>query len=465
MSFKEFLLWMLVSSYGLFLWFSARVNKGLYIDEGFQIELSKRPVLEIVSIVSNDATPPLYSVVLHFWMNWFGTDVETARTFSIICMISAVALMFRLLNRQLSGLNSLLGTIVFGTFPLIVIFGFTAQSYALLTLLIIVAMYVGFAFWNRPFCKVNFGILTLVVTLLLYTHNLGLVVTLSAFLFVVLTKPSRDQAKLYLSSLGASLLLYAPWGVVLLQQLSHNSTKPAWLQFIPSQTWRELFLVIAPVNDTALSTYGYIYGVLLFIFMLRVWLKGSLSRGKTAVVIASVVIVFMYGLSFKEPVFNHRYLSVVLPFFGLAIAYSLPKIPSRAIIASFIMVVLQLSFLTKIQDDYAKNNFYNIEQGLYNSDKDSIIVIDNAKYLFQLHTLGYTNAYLYDPLKNSPWFDGAALLKDKDYVTPEVLTTNKVQMISKNNSDFGSYFETRGYQIIESRNPPGTGVYLLEKNN
>lgn len=53
-------------------------------DEAFTYFLAKENVFKITSLTAKDFNPPLYYLIIHFWMKIFGTSEITLRLFSLI---------------------------------------------------------------------------------------------------------------------------------------------------------------------------------------------------------------------------------------------------------------------------------------------------------------------------------------------------------------------------------------------
>src|SRR3954453_3621221 len=50
------------------------LNVGFWIDEGLSVGIAHRPVTDIPGILRQDGSPPLYYLLLHYWMRAFGTS-------------------------------------------------------------------------------------------------------------------------------------------------------------------------------------------------------------------------------------------------------------------------------------------------------------------------------------------------------------------------------------------------------
>jgi len=52
------------------------IHVGFWIDEGLSVGIASFPLTEIPGVLQQDGSPPLYYMLLHVWMSWFGTGEE-----------------------------------------------------------------------------------------------------------------------------------------------------------------------------------------------------------------------------------------------------------------------------------------------------------------------------------------------------------------------------------------------------
>jgi len=55
-----------------------------WIDEGLSVGISSHHLTDIPSILREDGSPPLYYLLLHFWMKWFGNYESATHALSLI---------------------------------------------------------------------------------------------------------------------------------------------------------------------------------------------------------------------------------------------------------------------------------------------------------------------------------------------------------------------------------------------
>ena len=74
----------------------------LWLDEALTVNIARLPLHEIPSFLSRDGAPPLYYVLLHFWMGWFGTSDVAVRSLAGVFGVVTVPLAW-LAGRRLGG--------------------------------------------------------------------------------------------------------------------------------------------------------------------------------------------------------------------------------------------------------------------------------------------------------------------------------------------------------------------------
>ena len=98
-------LWLAVGFYNLDV-------KSLSYDEGFAIYLAQMPIADMVRATASDIHPPLYYLLLHGWMNFFGDSVFAVRSLSVIFAAGAVVVTYfvgrTLFDKRVGVLSALL---------------------------------------------------------------------------------------------------------------------------------------------------------------------------------------------------------------------------------------------------------------------------------------------------------------------------------------------------------------------
>src|SRR4051794_17360189 len=67
---------------------------GFWIDEGLSFGIADRPLGEIPLALKKDGSPPLYYMLLHFWVQLAGTSEEGVRSLSLVFALLAIPIAF-----------------------------------------------------------------------------------------------------------------------------------------------------------------------------------------------------------------------------------------------------------------------------------------------------------------------------------------------------------------------------------
>ncbi|MGB9883604.1 MAG: hypothetical protein ACPLRN_03780 [Microgenomates group bacterium] len=164
------------------------LTQSFWNDEAFSFLMAKKNIFEIISYSAKDYSPPLYYLILHFWIKIFGSSEIALRLFSFIFFWGVVYLGFLFLNEifKFSLKKSFFYTLLIVINPLLVYYAFEARSYTLFAFLSGVSFYALLKNKKR---------LYLVSAILgLYTHYFMIFVILAQYLI----KKSKESLKAFI---------------------------------------------------------------------------------------------------------------------------------------------------------------------------------------------------------------------------------------------------------------------------
>ncbi len=200
----------------------------LWLDEALTVNIARLPLHEIPSFLKRDGAPPLYYVLLHFWMGWFGTSDEAVRSLSGLFGVATVPLAWcagvRLGGRKAGWAAMLL----VATSPFAIRYDTETRMYSLVVLLTVC----GFLALDRSVRHPRPGNLVAVgaVTgLLLYTHYWSLYLIATVLLWLAWTawrgRPAwRRGARASLLAAAIGCATFLPWVPIFLFQSAHTGT-------------------------------------------------------------------------------------------------------------------------------------------------------------------------------------------------------------------------------------------------
>jgi mannosyltransferase len=217
------------------------LGSAYWIDEGLSVGIGSHPLLDIPGLLHQDGSPPLYYMLLHVWMGWFGTGEFATQSlsaiFGLLCIPAAFWAGNVMMGRRVAWAAAGLAAIN----PFLSLHSYEARMYALLILLGILtstAFVLAFVQRRRVWAPV-FGVL---LVTMFYTHNWSLFFGAAcAVAFAWLWwNSARDERRGLLRhgaiGFGVAALLYAPWLPTLAFQARHTgapwATRPMFDELI-----------------------------------------------------------------------------------------------------------------------------------------------------------------------------------------------------------------------------------------
>jgi len=204
----------------LSLWLRTRVlGAGFWIDEGISVGIAHHPLTAIPHLLRQDGSPPLYYLLLHVWIGWFGDGERATHVLSLLPALACVPVAYwaacSIFGRTAGWVCAALAAVD----PYLTYYGQETRMYALAALLSIVAAaaYVHGVLRRR---RRYLPVLVVSLDLLLYTHNWGLFLCLGFAVATVLL--ARERLREPLLAGAAVALLYLPWLPTLLSQARHT---------------------------------------------------------------------------------------------------------------------------------------------------------------------------------------------------------------------------------------------------
>ena len=198
----------------------------LWMDEAITTGISTHPLSQIPGVLRYDGNPPLYYMLLHIWMSWFG-DSETAS--------HSLSLVFGVLTVPAGGWGAwklfgqragVMAAILFAFNAWLTAYAQETRMYELMGLLgtvATVAYVLGFIHRKRGYL-VLFGAAMLAM---LYTHSWGTFFFAgSAIALIPALVASEERKRLLRDALLTYVIagiLYLPWAPTLLFQVAHTA--------------------------------------------------------------------------------------------------------------------------------------------------------------------------------------------------------------------------------------------------
>lgn len=198
-------------------------------DSAYQFFLTRHNMSEIMRLIPEDYSPPLYTVLLKGWTLVFGETLAAMRSFSMLIMWGMIFLaafpVRAAFGKRASVLCMLLNTLSYINFLFVPEIRPTVLAYFFVAAAAIYA-YLAFFFEYRYayVCMTVFSILAM------YTHNIAMMAALSFYIFVSVFSLAEQSYKKMMRFLVSGVICaaaYIPWLGVVLKQFG-NVKKNYW---------------------------------------------------------------------------------------------------------------------------------------------------------------------------------------------------------------------------------------------
>ena len=178
-------------------------GESLWLDELYSIEISKNSLLGILKEIyaDNDNHPPLYYLILHYWMKAFGDSALAVRFLSVIFGVLSIAAIYEVARRLFSKNTALLSALILATSAFYVKYSQDARGYSLMAFLSLLSIYFFLKLLDNR-TKRAAAIYILTSLLLIYTHYYALLLILAQNIFFL---------TLYILMRDGNLLSFRRW--------------------------------------------------------------------------------------------------------------------------------------------------------------------------------------------------------------------------------------------------------------
>ena len=217
-------------------WSSPAMRSDFWYDEMYSYMIARQPFAEMVHslLLGGDASPPLYTFVLHFWLKLGDSDTQ-AKLLSLIFGTAAIPAMY-LLAKRISGLRvGLLAALLLATSQAAINYSAEARAYAIFLCLSLLSTYfllslVDKAAAQDPIPFKRFAGFIAITTLVIYTHWFGLLlVAVQATAMVIYYRDARRVIRQYVLSLLAIGVCCLPLTVFLWNQIARREAAGGFL--------------------------------------------------------------------------------------------------------------------------------------------------------------------------------------------------------------------------------------------
>ncbi|NUT87906.1 hypothetical protein HNO91_15830 [Pseudomonas corrugata] len=337
----------------------------IWYDEAFSVLLARHEPWQIWSITARDIHPPLYYLLLHYWMTLFGDGVVAVRSLSAMMDIGTVLLSVKLMSLVSTRRATWIAALLLVLLPISVRYSQEARMYTLLGFWLMGAT-VALVCWTEGYRKKRFAcIYVVLMTAAFYTHYFAALCVLVHWFHWWWGRSDiahSISARAWILANGAIVVLFVPWLPHFIEQLAgwdeFGWIPPITGQAVLSLVWQ--FTVMNGVGAQSLLIRAVPLALIVTCAIVLVWKKNAPYRFHglligyffiPAVVLALVAIIV--------PVFVPRYLTFAAVGLPLIVAVALDSLARRTGVLVLALVVMVTAEMQGLQSVYRQADGLN----------------------------------------------------------------------------------------------------------
>lgn len=286
-------------------------SQSIWLDEAYSIYHSRQNFLHVINL--KDLSPPLYYVLLHFWIKLTGTSVFSIRLLSVFFGTASVFIIYlsgaHIFNRRVGIYSALLAAVS----PLHIYFSQEARTYSLFFALTLLSMYF-YSKLNKAASKWIIAGYLISTALLIYSHLYALLIVLVQNLHHLIVNRFRlsKEVKAWALLQLIVLIFYIPRLIQLPGIISDN-----YHSWIARPSFLQLTYIMYNLFSGAVFSF---YGLALMLICSLLVLRYKFGRDPffPLWILIPILVPFTYSLLFT-PVFIPKYIYFVsLPLYIIA---------------------------------------------------------------------------------------------------------------------------------------------------
>jgi len=201
-------------------------SSDLWLDEALSANIARLPVGELTDALRHDGHPPLYYLLLHWWMDVVGDGDAAVRSLSGVLSVATLPLAWFAGRRYAGRQGAVFMLLLMATSPFAVRYATEARMYALVILLVTAGWLAVQRALERPSVG-RLATVAVITGLLLLTHYWAfylVAAALTALLWRARRAPAPSAPRRVLGAVCLGGLLFVPWLPGFLDQLRNTGT-------------------------------------------------------------------------------------------------------------------------------------------------------------------------------------------------------------------------------------------------
>lgn len=407
------------------------VAKGIFIsstsiagDEPFSIYHAQMDIKHIIKLLSTGNNPPLYEILLHFWIKLFGISELSVRMPSLIFSTITVFYVFRIgfkyFNLRIGIVASLL--FIFSNYQ--TLYAHEARVYAMFGMLATISMFHFLSLIDKHEKHwLHLSILILTNIVLIYSHYFGFFVLGIEFAFISISRELRRN--LWKQLLASTLLIfiaYIPNIKIITERFLDSSQNGTWLT--KPNGLASLYNMIVKFSNAPVIAVTIITILLISLGIYLLKRKNSkIPKAKLLIVIWFVTpFILMFCISYFIPMYLDRYLIFISAPFVILVPIAIESLTNNKKILTFLLFVICLLFVVTTKPNITnKRSVKETVQKIKEIKNDSTMVVINP-YHFVLNFAYYYDLEIFKNIKQNDTYSSI----EKELVAQNIFATYNI---------------------------------------
>lgn len=360
--------------------------ESLWLDEALSVEhYAKNDITTIIERLS--VHPPLYYIILHFWIKLFGDSEFSVRFLSAIFGIMSIYVIYRLGKLIFDDNVGIISALLLSISLFHINYSQEVRFYSLLTLLALLSNYYFIKILKERSIK-NTAAYAISTVAMPYTHIFGLFYIMFQNIFYLLA--FRKNIKYWITTQIIILLFLAPWIPILLRQVTRAETE-GLTEWIPRPTFITLYNTFGAFAGGDISLYFFMIVIVVGIVIGAYKLAPSRKLDDMALsnyrifllswLFIPILISFTVSL-IVQPIYISKYLIGSLPAFYILTSKIILNFRKQFAIIGIILIIslLTIGSIQKYYSTPEKEQWRELVDYIDRNEGKNDIVLLQAPY-------------------------------------------------------------------------------------
>lgn len=323
-------------------------------DECFSLFYAQQSLPELIRGLASSDSPPLWEILLHFWIPLFGIGTVSLRALSVILSVATVVPIYLAGERFVGRHAGLAASLMYACSTFSIFLAHDGRVYSLIALLSAWSLYLFLVLANRQGNVRHWVWLAVVNVMLMYGHYLAFWVIAVEALIVILHKDTRKAMwRGGLLHLGVLLVCFIPMMPTLLARFLESGLHGTWIE--KTTGIDRLYYMFCHLCNAPFVT------VLVFCLMLAALVVAIVRRRSDSLRLTlfwSVPLLVSFALSFFLGFFHDRYFYFIFPAFYISLAaYAVAVAGKRTWLRYTLLAAMVLLMCVTVKPDSTRLRF------------------------------------------------------------------------------------------------------------